>query len=193
MSSFNPATDFTYEPGSFGNSTFPSWAESFSAPSVAPLTSSPSSTGGGFDWMSMGQGIGMLGEGIGNAFRAFRGEPPMPGGLIQSYMNQQQADKEMQQLKDLFASIGMTTPPLVKPKTEDDEREDKEDEGVKPLTDLEEIDKRAFRLPSSYTGFDFSGAGSTFDSEPGAWGSSSSFPSPRLAGQALSGYFNTGN
>lgn len=167
--------DFAYSP-SAGNATFPTWAESFSAPSVTSLTSSPSSTGGGSNTAQWGQAIGMLGEGLGNAVRAFRGEPPMPGGLIQSYMNQQQSDREMQQLKDLFASMGLNAPTLVKPKTEDDEEEKDEEEddsySIRPLSALSGVSP----LPESFGGT----SGYT------------EFPSPRLAGQALSGYFNTG-
>ena len=184
--------DFAYSP-STGNATFPTWAESFSAPSVTPLTSSPASTGGGSNIAQWGEGIAAVLQGAGDLWRGFTGQPIQPGGILQTIREREQRNAEMQQLKDLFASMGLNAPTLVKPKTEDDKEENEEDDEAENLTSIEEIDKNAFKMPFDVSGLDFSRTDSFFDSEPGAWGSSSSFPSPRLAGQALSGYFNTGN
>ncbi len=114
-------TDFSYslDPAS--------WAQTFPPPSVAPQTpTQPQSQG--FDWAGFGQGIGMLGEGVGKLAYAFRGEAPPPGygSITQGYFDRQKAEQEMNFIRELMGGTGSAVP--MKPAEDKGDEEEEEDD-----------------------------------------------------------------
>ncbi len=126
------STAFTgYDP-----SSLPSWADTFSAPSVAPYQpqssfdsfsfdpsvgyssgfnfaseSAPQSTGGS-NWMDWVKAAGLGMSAAGDAIRAYRGEPVSPNSPFQQYLAQEQEKQERSRMEDLLKEI-------LKPKTTD--------------------------------------------------------------------------
>jgi hypothetical protein len=161
---FTPTEAFTDPSMDVGSSIpTPSFSTSYSLPSKfrfdpastfnnpamdVARSASASSSEGGFNWLDTAQAIGMAAEGIGNGIRAFRGEPPIPGGMLAQYMGRQRQEEEDERLRALFASASGSNPTtVVAPVTTDEDNSTEEDEE----TSYEEDKENVAKLVEMYT------------------------------------------